>query len=113
MRYLKIATLTFLTVVLGICGGSSPLLAAETAGEVNQAAPQTTSQAKPPAVKEAPAIAKKGVSTEVNFEDLLVQGKYHFSDEAVTTVEDDKALDGLLGIRTEFKDRIKQSASRR
>lgn len=45
-----------------------------------------------------------------NFEDLLVQGKYHFSDEAVTTVEDDKVLDSLVGVRTEFKDRIKQSS---
>lgn len=45
-----------------------------------------------------------------NFEDLLVQGKYHFSDEAVTTVEDDKVLDSLIGVRSEFKDRIKQSS---
>jgi hypothetical protein len=41
-----------------------------------------------------------------NFEDLLVQGKYHFSDEAVTTVEEDKVLDALLGVRAEFKDRM-------
>ena len=34
---------------------------------------------------------------EVSFEDLLVEGKYHFSDEAVVTVEDDKILDALLG----------------
>ncbi len=46
---------------------------------------------------------------EHSFEDLLVQGKYHFSDEAVTTVEEDKVLDGLLGVRTDFKDRIEQS----
>ena len=63
---------------------------------------------KTPASKNA-----KQKSTDVNFEDLLVQGKYHFSDEAVTTVEDDKVLDALLGTRTEFKDRIKKSASRR
>jgi hypothetical protein len=43
----------------------------------------------------------------------LVQGKYHFSDEAVITVEEDKVLDALLGIRKDFKDRIKRSASRR
>lgn len=55
---------------------------------------------------------KKKKSTEVSFDDVLVQGKYHFSDEAVTTVEDDKILDALLGVRTEFKDRIKKSTSR-
>lgn len=45
-----------------------------------------------------------------NFEDLLVQGKYHFTDEAVSTVEEDKVLDSLLGLRADFKDRMIQSA---
>ncbi len=45
-----------------------------------------------------------------NFEDLLVQGKYHFTDEAVSTVEEDKVLDSLLGLRADFKDRMVQSA---
>ncbi|MBX3018696.1 MAG: hypothetical protein KF767_12455 [Bdellovibrionaceae bacterium] len=58
----------------------------------------------------APKGAKK--TTEVSFEDVLVQGKYHFSDEAVTTVEEDKVLDSLLGVRKDFQDRIKQSVSR-
>lgn len=52
----------------------------------------------------------KASQTQHNFEDLLVQGKYHFSDEAVTTVEDDKVLDALIGVRSDFKDRIKQSS---
>ena len=51
-------------------------------------------------------------TTEVSFEDVLVQGKYHFSDEAVTTVEEDKVLDALLGVRKDFQDRIKKSAER-
>ncbi len=57
------------------------------------------------------AVSEKETSskTEHSFEDLLVQGKYHFSDEAVTTVEEDKVLDSLLGLRTDFKDRIEQS----
>ncbi len=59
------------------------------------------------------AAGKKKKSTEVSFDDVLVQGKYHFSDEAVTTVEDDKILDALLGVRTDFKDRIKKSTARR
>lgn len=54
----------------------------------------------------------KKKATNLSFDDILVQGKYHFSDEAVTTVENDKVLDALLGVRTDFKDRIKKSTSR-
>ncbi|MFN7730040.1 MAG: hypothetical protein ACK5P7_12850 [Bdellovibrio sp.] len=50
--------------------------------------------------------------TEHSFEDLLVQGKYHFSDESVTTVEEDKVLDALIGVRNDFKDRLENSAER-
>ncbi|HRK08699.1 MAG TPA: hypothetical protein PLZ57_13085 [Pseudobdellovibrionaceae bacterium] len=65
------------------------------------------------ASKEAPkADAKKKKTTDVSFDDVLVQGKYHFADEAVTTVEDDKVLDALLGVRTDFKDRVKKSTAR-
>ncbi len=56
-----------------------------------------------------PAAQKSSESTAHNFEDLLVQGKYHFSDEAVTTVEEDKVLDSLIGVRSDFKDRLKSS----
>lgn len=51
-------------------------------------------------------------STEHTFEDVLVKGKFEFSDEAVTTVEEDKVLDALIGVRTDFKDRLQQSAER-
>lgn len=65
------------------------------------------------AEKAAPAAATTtSESTQHSFEDLLVQGKYHFSDEAVTTVEEDKVLDSLIGVRTDFKDRLEQSAER-
>lgn len=57
-----------------------------------------------------PAPDKK--STDMSFDELLVQGKYHFTGEAVTTVEQDKVLDGLLQVRKDFKDRIQQSAAR-
>ncbi|MCB9027410.1 MAG: hypothetical protein H6625_13910 [Bdellovibrionaceae bacterium] len=55
---------------------------------------------------------KTKLKTQLSFEELLVQGNYHFSDEAVTTVEEDKILDALLPVRKDFKDRIKKSASR-
>lgn len=56
--------------------------------------------------------AKKQKSTNFNFDELLIQGQYHFSDEVTTTVEQDKVLDALLGVRKDFKDRMKRSASR-
>ncbi|MCB0392658.1 MAG: hypothetical protein KDD58_15315 [Bdellovibrionales bacterium] len=52
------------------------------------------------------------LKTNLSFDELLIQGKYHFSDEAVVTVEDDKILDALLPVRKDFKDRVKRSASR-
>lgn len=56
--------------------------------------------------------APKKKSTEVSFDELLIKGQYHFSDEIVTTVEQDKVLDALLGVRKDFKDKMKRSASR-
>ncbi len=83
------------------------LLAAITMGSV------VSSLANAEDAGEPVSQAKKKKSTDVSFDDVLVQGKYHFSDEAVTTVEDDKILDALLGVRTDFKDRIKKSTARR
>lgn len=55
---------------------------------------------------------KQGQNREVSFDEILVQGKHHFSDEAVVTVEQDKVLDALLEVRKDFKDRIRKSAKR-
>ena len=60
--------------------------------------------------KSTTTAAEAKSETSHNFEDLLVQGKYHFTDEAVSTVEEDKVLDSLLGLRSDFKDRMVQSA---
>ena len=58
------------------------------------------------------AAGKEASTTAHNFEDLLIQGKYHFSDEAVTTVEADKVFDSLIGVRSDFKDRLEDSATK-
>lgn len=63
-------------------------------------------------VKRKNSDQSRGLSTQLDFEDLLIQGTYHFSDEAVATVEEDKVLDSLLVIRKDFKDRIERSAGR-
>lgn len=67
-----------------------------------------------PAPEAGPSKAATAeVQREHSFEDLLVQGKYHFSEEAVTTVEEDKVLDALIGVRADFKDRLQESAEKR
>ncbi len=58
------------------------------------------------------APESKKLDTNVSFDDLLIQGKYQFSDESVITVEQDKVLDSLLGVRKDFKDRIYRSAAK-
>jgi hypothetical protein len=63
------------------------------------------------AAKKAPPKGK--LSTNVNFEDLLVDGKYQYPSEATTTVENEKDLDDLIGARKHFRDRLGRSMDRR
>jgi hypothetical protein len=59
--------------------------------------------------------AKSGskLGTNFDFDDLIVRGKYQYADEALATVENEKDLDDLLGVRKHFKDRMKQASNRR
>lgn len=54
--------------------------------------------------------SKKKSGTDLSFEDLLVQGRYHFSNESVVTVEEEKVFSKLLKIRKDFDDRVKDSS---
>ncbi len=49
---------------------------------------------------------------EISFDEIIVHGKHHFSDEVVRTVEQDKVLDSLLEVPRDFKDRVKMSSKR-
>lgn len=69
-------------------------------------------QAEEAAKPAAPVAQAEKTQTEHSFEDLLVQGKYHFSDESLTTVEEDKVLNALIGVRQDFKDRLENSATK-
>jgi hypothetical protein len=91
-------------------GIGMPFLLCFLIGAPLMAAPSETNSG---ASRSASSTAARKKTTEVSFEDVLVQGKYHFSDEAVTTVEQDKVLDALLGVRTDFQDRIDQSTEQR
>lgn len=55
---------------------------------------------------------KRKLGTKFNFEDMMVNGKYQYPLEAITSVEDEKGLNDLLGVRRHFKDRLQQSATR-
>lgn len=53
--------------------------------------------------------SKKATGTDLSFEDLLIQGRYHFSNESVVTVEEEKVFGKILKIRRDFDDRIEDS----
>lgn len=63
--------------------------------------------------KASPSGVQDKTQRSHNFEDLLVQGKYHFATDSVTTVEADKVFDTLIGVRSDFKDRLEESASKK
>jgi hypothetical protein len=53
------------------------------------------------------------IGTDHNFDDKVVSGKFQYPDEATATVDDEKLMDDLIGVRKNFKDRLKESAERR
>lgn len=62
-------------------------------------------------------MRKKSVSddnaklqTDINFNDSILRGRYQTPDEATVKVENEKALDDLLTVRTDFKDRLKKAS---
>ncbi len=109
---MKANSMTMITMMLALAGLISTAQAADQKAPEKKSETTAAAQA-PAALQQQPAQPTQSKrTTDVSFEDVLVQGKYHFSDEAVTTVEQDKILDALLGVRTDFKDRLKKSAAR-
>ncbi|MCX7675721.1 MAG: hypothetical protein N2Z70_07825 [Bdellovibrionaceae bacterium] len=51
--------------------------------------------------------SQSSLKTSHSFEDYLVQGQFHFADQTVITVEEDKALEGLVQIPKSFNERMK------
>jgi hypothetical protein len=56
---------------------------------------------------------KSNLSTDIVFDGSTVHGKYQYSDEAMATVENEKILNSLLGVRRDFRDRIEQETARK
>ena len=58
-------------------------------------------------------VAKQGkLSRDVVFDGSVVNGKYLSSGEAVSTVENEKSLGNLIGMRSDFKDRLTEERAR-
>lgn len=53
------------------------------------------------------------LSTDVKFGDQSVGGKYQLPMEALSVVENEKSIDGLIGVRKNFRDRIARSKGMR
>ncbi len=49
------------------------------------------------------------LTTDAQFGDHMVGGQYQVPFETVSTVENEKSIDSLIGVRKHFKDRIERS----
>ncbi len=63
--------------------------------------------------KAAPKAQNSQLGTSFAFDAASVRGKYQMAGQGIATVEDEKVLDDLLGLRLHFRDREQQEASRR
>ncbi len=52
------------------------------------------------------SVQSKNLSTDVSFDGTNLYGRYNRADEAIATVEDEKIMGRLLGLRMDFKDRL-------
>jgi hypothetical protein len=61
-------------------------------------------------VKKSDTNETAKLSTDINFNDSMVHGRYQTPDDATAKVENEKGLSDLLAVRTQFKDRLKKSS---
>lgn len=81
----------------------------------------TTSVAKAASGRERQVLASsqvmtketaKRLSTSMSFSGSRVGGQYQVPGEATARVENEKPIEELLGLRTQFRDRMKQDEER-
>lgn len=68
---------------------------------------------KTTAAPAADARTQGKLSTNVDFNDQLVGGKYQSPMEALSVVEDEKSIDDLIGVRKNFQDREERAKAMR
>lgn len=68
---------------------------------------------QPVAKKAGPAaVSKKKLSKDISFNGSQVDGKYLSAGESVAEIEGDKDMGALIGIRKNFRDRLKTETTR-
>ena len=87
-------------LVLAVGSESAALPPDSSSAEEDQGASKKRKQDKPTTGSD---------SQKFSFDEILVQGRFNSNDVAITTVEEDKVLDALLGVRKHFNDRIEES----
>lgn len=79
-------------------------------GTSKPSAPSTQSKRK--ASPQYRGGTRSQLSTDIVFDGAMVNGRYHSAGEAVSTVEADKLLNNLVGLRRNFRDRLTDERSR-
>ena len=60
-----------------------------------------------------PGAGNSQLGTSFSFDPASVRGKYQTAGQGIASVENEKVMDDLLGLRIQFKDRELQEASRK
>lgn len=94
-----------LILILSICVFSFNIAEAKTK---KSKSPQKTKVTK--TVKKNDPDGQLG--TSFSFDAASVRGKYQMAGQGIASVEDEKVLDDLLGLRRSFKDREAQESAR-
>ena len=103
---------TLLTLLIAVLM-ASPVMATG-AQKGNSKSAKTASKSQKTGKKSAKSNTKdSGLGTDFDFEDMSVNGKYQYADEAIAAVEDEKILEDLLAPRSHFRDRLKKETKRR
>lgn len=88
---------------------ASELFAAQTGTKKTKAQSKAKTTAAAAASKAAPTDPATKLTTDAQFGDHMVGGQYQVPFETVSTVENEKSIDSLIGVRKNFKDRIERS----
>ncbi len=98
-------------LVIGLTAFTSVQLLASPDGAKKKLQPTKT--AKGTSKWSADNKPKTKLGTDFVFDDSLMSGRYQFATEGVVTVENEKGIVDLLGVRQHFKDRLALEQSRK
>lgn len=83
------------------------------AGSKKSVSKRATKSSKSAVTKKKTSSDESGqLGTSFAFDAASVRGKYQMAGEGIASVENEKVMDDLLGLRTQFKDRQNQENAR-